>query len=647
MADVGTDIFGILNTYLTSRQGPLDGKKPPPQGPTPEGPPAAPAPPEPPAGMAPNVAPPAPAPGPPIPTDTRTLAADGGLAQYTQMLKAAQEAQRKAAFGSALARGGASLGAALTRSPSMRESLTSIAGHAGGGGDGSGGGVGNLTPDAFLKFGERADSLAAKGRFAASRGALSKQLGISESALQTMYDTDPKKVADLQAANADPTREVKVLDDGTIMSTRKNAAPGEKPIVLGYDTEKQAEGKRKDIELGLKGKTEQREQAKEGRDAEKFSYERAAQLSSDASIDELSTLINKPPAVLRSMTQDQRAKLITEQFHVFEPTADQKTLAGINAQRKAAGLDEYTTEQWRDLENEKTKDIKRIEAGFGPQATAATTANEKSAEANQAILQTRMAREQARNAVYRGGEAGVYAGGGPLTDWAIKYQKLVTGLTGRQNPKIQNTEIYTASLAADVLSSIHALGTGSAVSDGDRIYAEKAAGGTIELTPELMRRLLAIRDKLDRQKMESNNANIDRRYNALPGLARITEPTALPKQDKEALRYTDNATILNSLSDPDGNKAYFDSLHGKGAQDEFTTKRFDELIQSKMALENTKTRVHSQDDTEQFKLLKKMPLDVMVRDKAMLEQDAINKYGPDQGKGLIDILIAAKQAKKF
>jgi hypothetical protein len=91
-------------------------------------------------------------------------------------------------------------------------------------------------------------------------------------------------------------------------------------------------------------------------------------------------------------------------------------------------------------------------------------------------------------------------------------------LTGRQNPKIQNTEIYTASLAADVLSSIHALGTGSAVSDGDRIYAEKAAGGTIELTPESMRRLLAIRDKLDRQKMEANNAAIDRRYNALPGL---------------------------------------------------------------------------------------------------------------------------------
>jgi hypothetical protein len=71
------------------------------------------------------------------------------------------------------------------------------------------------------------------------------------------------------------------------------------------------------------------------------------------------------------------------------------------------------------------------------------------------------------------------------------------------------------------------------------------------------------------------------------------------------------------------------------------------MIQSKMALENTKTRVHSQDDTEQFKLLKKMPLDVMVRDRDMLEKDAIAKYGPDQGKGLIDILIAAKQAKKF
>lgn len=643
MADVGEDIFGILNTYLTSRQGPNDGKPQPPQPP-----------PAPPAGMAPNVAQPPnlppPEPGqvtPPTPSSERTLAADGGLSQFMAIQKAAMEAQRKAQLGSSLAHAGASIGAALTRSPSMRESLTTIAGQKGGaGGAGTGDGVGNLSAESFLGFQKRADTIQERARFAQTRGQLSKQLGISEAALQTMYDTDPKKIADIQAQHANPDREVKVLDDGTIISTRKNAAPGEQPLVLGIDTEKVAEGKRKDIKLGLEGEKQRIDTAKEGRDVQKFATEESVRLSSDASISELSRLIDKPEAVLRSMTQEQRAKLITEQLHPQEPTAEQKTLANINRERTKQGLGTYTEEQWRGMENAKTQELERIKAGFGPQATSATSANEKTDEANKALLQAHQSREQARNALFRGGQVGIYAGGGPVTEWAVKYQKFMQGLTGQPNPKISNTEIYTASLASDVLNTVKGLGAGTSISDADRKFAEQAAGGNTELNQESMRRLLAIRDKLDRQKLEANNQSIDRRYNALPGLARIVEPVALPKQDKEMLRYTDNADLLNAIENPDQNKDFFESTHGKGSHAEYQN-RMDELIQSKMATLNDKTKTWSNEDKQQFNDFKEMPAEYMEANKARLEADAIKKYGPDQGTGLIDVVLAAKKAGKF
>lgn len=60
------------------------------------------------------------------------------------------------------------------------------------------------------------------------------------------------------------------------------------------------------------------------------------------------------------------------------------------------------------------------------------------------------------------------------------------------DPSIANTEQYRAQLAQTVLASIKPLGTGSGVSDKDREYAEKAAGGAISLDDNTMRRVLMI-----------------------------------------------------------------------------------------------------------------------------------------------------------
>lgn len=633
MADVGDDIFSIIQRFATPRQA----AEPAPTQPQPvpmtpanvpqmgaqQGPPIPPevvqGPPVPPA-LQPRVpvdTAPTGSVEPPQPVSTKTLSTTPSALDLTKQFLDIQKQQRREAaledLPGQIAHSGAALGAALTRSPSARESLTSIA-NARAAMPQSG--VGNLTAESFLNFQKQADVLQGRVRFAQALPELSKRTGMTPTQLQAMYDADPKSVSNLLET---------IGKEGTEKSRLELGLKGREQQV-------------KEAELGIK-------QTEEQRAAQTFSTAEKVRLSSDAAIPELSRITGQPVEVIQGLNQDQRAKLLEQQVKPMERTAEQKTLDQINKERAAAKLDPYTMEQYRDLENKKTENLKRIEAGFGPQASAATKANEDADNANKAILQSRVAREQARNAAFRGGEAGIYAGGGPLTDWAIKYQKFLQGVTGRPNQKISNTEVYTASLAADVLNTVKGLGAGTAISDSDRKFAEQAAGGSLELNPESMRRLLTIRDKLDRQKIEANNQSIDRRYQALPGLARIVEPTAVPQQDKESLRYTDNTDLLNALTDPNS-KQYFEMNHGKGSHEEFQN-RMDEVIQSKMQTLNEKTRTWSNDDKTMFDLVKKLGPDDLEKRRAALEDRFTKDYGADQGSKLLDVIIAAKRAGRF
>ena len=102
-----------------------------------------------------------------------------------------------------------------------------------------------------------------------------------------------------------------------------------------------------------------------------------------------------------------------------------------------------------------------------------------------------------------------------------------------------NAQTYMATMAQNVGRIIKQFGAGTGLSNADREYAEKMAGGNITLDERALRRILDINDKLSRTVISKHNDNV-RRFKAGDEFL-IEEPTAakstLPPQQQEALEW--------------------------------------------------------------------------------------------------------------
>lgn len=109
---------------------------------------------------------------------------------------------------------------------------------------------------------------------------------------------------------------------------------------------------------------------------------------------------------------------------------------------------------------------------------------------------------------------GVVTGAG--ANERLNLQK-VGALLGVTNPDaITNTETFRTQIKPIVLSTVKGLGAGSGISNADREFAEKAAGGDITLDEKTIRRVLDITERAGRAKIQ--------RYNKLGESMRKTQP---------------------------------------------------------------------------------------------------------------------------
>ena len=83
-----------------------------------------------------------------------------------------------------------------------------------------------------------------------------------------------------------------------------------------------------------------------------------------------------------------------------------------------------------------------------------------------------------------------------------------------QGDAAANTEVFRSAVAPVVLSTVKSLGAGSGISNADRDFAEKAAGGNINLEPQAITRLLDIGERAANAKISAYNATLDGTYPA-------------------------------------------------------------------------------------------------------------------------------------
>ena len=78
------------------------------------------------------------------------------------------------------------------------------------------------------------------------------------------------------------------------------------------------------------------------------------------------------------------------------------------------------------------------------------------------------------------------------------------GLLGEdQLTKLENTEAYQATVGQAVAKAITAFGAGTGLSDKDREFAERMAGGNIAVTEDALREILRIRDKQSKRAINN------------------------------------------------------------------------------------------------------------------------------------------------
>jgi hypothetical protein len=100
-----------------------------------------------------------------------------------------------------------------------------------------------------------------------------------------------------------------------------------------------------------------------------------------------------------------------------------------------------------------------------------------------------------------------------------------------------NAQTYAATLAGNVGRLIKLFGAGTGLSNADREYAEKMAGGKISLDERALRRILDINERSARNVINKHNANVDR-FKAGDEFKIEMPPertSTLPPRDQQAL----------------------------------------------------------------------------------------------------------------
>lgn len=106
--------------------------------------------------------------------------------------------------------------------------------------------------------------------------------------------------------------------------------------------------------------------------------------------------------------------------------------------------------------------------------------------------------------------------GGAITgfgaDEKLTFQKLGAALGVADPAAVQNTETFRAAIAPQVASMLKSTVGSANISNSDREFAEKAAGGSIKLDGGSINRLLDIMEKAGTARLELHNQQLDAVY---------------------------------------------------------------------------------------------------------------------------------------
>jgi hypothetical protein len=106
---------------------------------------------------------------------------------------------------------------------------------------------------------------------------------------------------------------------------------------------------------------------------------------------------------------------------------------------------------------------------------------------------------------------------GPGADWRLQAAKLAEQAGFDTSDPVAATEAYFSNRAKAVALMVKNFGAGAGITDADREFASKAAGGDIAMTEKSMRRILDINNKVARYQIKQYNDYAGRVRKMRPG----------------------------------------------------------------------------------------------------------------------------------
>ena len=97
--------------------------------------------------------------------------------------------------------------------------------------------------------------------------------------------------------------------------------------------------------------------------------------------------------------------------------------------------------------------------------------------------------------------------------------KSVGAELGFDFPDVSTTKEYIATAGRQVGEVIKLFGSGTGLSDADRTYAERIAGGDINIPLDALKRIVAEAKKVSQMQLDNYNSRIERLYNTESGMS--------------------------------------------------------------------------------------------------------------------------------
>lgn len=141
---------------------------------------------------------------------------------------------------------------------------------------------------------------------------------------------------------------------------------------------------------------------------------------------------------------------------------------------------------------------------------------------------------------------------GSAADVRLKLAKVAEFVGVPNADKIANTEAFGAAIGDRVLSMVKGLGSGTSISNADRAFAERMAGGNITLDEKSIRKILEIGEQAARDKINSHNLRASKLIDSNEALSSYREAyrVDMPGQYKAPKQQAAPSNQFTTFSSP-------------------------------------------------------------------------------------------------